>query len=301
MGTRGSPLAVAQSGTVAAALERLEPGLQVESVRIKTSGDLFSIQSPQQAHKLSQGTKGLFVKEIEEALAEGRIDFAVHSAKDLPAELMAGMAIGAYPQREDPRDAFIGRDGLAWAQAAAGTRIGTSALRRQVQLLAACPGLVMVPMRGNVDTRLRKLKEGACDGLILAGAGLRRLGLSNIPHELLPEKTLIPSPGQGALAVEAKGDRKDVADLLARLDHRATRLEVECERAFLKELGGGCSVPLAARAKASGSSLELSVFFSDPDGARAVRLSGTCRELGESEAFARGLAAQVVSRRGSSL
>lgn len=297
MGTRGSALALAQSGIVAAAVARLEPGLEVETVRIQTSGDRFSLQSPQQARGLAQGTKGLFVKEIEEALADGRVDFAVHSAKDLPAQLMEGLLIAAYPQREDPRDAFIGRGGASWSGLGPGARLGTSSLRRQVQLLAARPALAVVPMRGNVDTRLRKLQEGLCDGLVLARAGLLRLGLSHIPHEPLPEETLLPAPGQGALALEARADRQEVVSLLGRLDHAGTRLEVELERIVVQELGGGCSVPLAARAEAGEGQARLSVFFSDPDGSRSVRLAGLCCDLAVREAFARDLAAQVRARR----
>lgn len=296
MGTRGSALALAQSGQTAQALSSLHPGLEVETVRIQTSGDRFSIQSPAEASALAAGTKGLFVKEIEEALAEGRIDFAIHSAKDLPAEFMPGLVIAAYPEREDPRDVFIGRDGLRWEAASVGTRIGTSSLRRQVQLLAAKPGLVMLPMRGNVDTRLRKLKDGVCDGLVLAGAGLRRLGLREVPHEELSEDILLPAPGQGALAVEARQDRREVLDLLASLDHRQTRIEVELERAFLKEMGGGCSVPLAARARLRGAEADFSVFYSEPDGSRPVRFDEVFRDFSQAEKCARGLAGRVRAR-----
>ncbi|MDD5627908.1 MAG: hydroxymethylbilane synthase [Elusimicrobia bacterium] len=295
MGTRGSALALAQSGQTAAALMRLHPGLEVETVRIQTSGDRFSIQSPAAA-AASSGTKGLFIKEIEEALLAGSIDFAVHSAKDLPAELRAGLAVAAYPEREDPRDVFIGRAGLGWASAGDGTRIGTSSLRRQVQLLAAKPGLKMLPMRGNVDTRLRKLEQGVCDALVLAGAGLRRVGLAAVAHEALPEELLLPAPGQGALALEARQDRPEVVGLLAKLDDRRTRAEVELERAFLKELGGGCSVPLAARARLRGAGAELCVFYSEPDGSRAVRLHEACEDLARAEEFVRNLAGRVRSR-----
>jgi hydroxymethylbilane synthase len=230
-------------------------------------------------------------------LAEGRIDFAIHSAKDLPADLLPGLIVAAYPEREDPRDVFIGRGGLRWEAAGAGTRIGTSSLRRQVQLLAAKPGLVMLPMRGNVDTRLRKLTEGVCDGLVLAGAGLRRLGLGQVPHEALSEELLLPAPGQGALAVEAPQDSREIVELLARLDHRQTRLEVELERAFLKEMGGGCSVPLAARAKVREAEADFSVFYSDPDGSHSVRFDEVCRDLSQAQACARDLAGRVRSRR----
>jgi len=296
MGTRGSALALAQSGAVAAALARLQPGLEVETVRIRTSGDRFSAQSPAAARTPAQGAKGLFVKEIEEAVCYGRVDFAVHSAKDLPAVLMAGLFIAAIPEREDPRDAFLGRDGRKWAQTGPGARIGTSSLRRRVQLLAARPGLVMTPMRGNVGTRLRKLKEGLCDGLVLALAGLRRLGLSEVAHEPLSEELMLPAPGQGALAVEAREDQSEVLELLSGLDHRPTRLEVELERAFLKEMGGDCLVPLAARAAVRGSEADMSVFICEPDGSRPVRLSAVCRDLENREAFARDLASQVRSR-----
>ncbi len=297
MGTRGSVLALAQSGQTVAALACLHPGLEVETIRIQTSGDRFPIQSPAEVSALVSGIKGLFVKEIEEALADGRIDFAVHSAKDLPAQLLSGLAIAAYLEREDPRDVFIGRGGLRWETAGSGTRIGTSSLRRRVQLLAAKPGLVMLPMRGNVDTRLRKLQEGFCDGLVLAGAGLRRLGLGGMPHQPLSEDLLLPAPGQGALAVEVRQDRRDVVELLAKLDHRQTRLEVELERAFLKEMGGGCSVPLAARARLRGAEADFSVFYSEPDGSRSVRLDEVCRDLANSESFARSLADDLRSRR----
>jgi hydroxymethylbilane synthase len=297
MGTRGSALALAQSGQTAAALCRLHPGLEIETVRIQTSGDRFSLQSPAQASALAAGAKGLFVKEIEESLSDGRIDFAIHSAKDLPADLFSGLVIAAYPVREDPRDVFIGRGGLRWQTAGAGTRIGTSSLRRQVQLLAAKPGLVMLPMRGNIDTRLRKLDEGLCDGLVLAGAGLRRLGLREVPHETLSEGLLLPSPGQGALAVEARQDRREVVELLAKLDHRQTRLEVELERAFLKEMGGGCSVPLGARAKMRGTEADISVFYSQPDGSRPVRLDEVCRDLSKITECVRDLAGRVRGRR----
>jgi hydroxymethylbilane synthase len=296
MGTRGSALALAQSGQTAAALCRQHPGAEIETVRIQTSGDRFSMQNPAQASALAGGAKGLFVKEIEEALAEGRIDFAIHSAKDLPAELLPGMGIAAYPEREDPRDVFIGRNGLRWESAGAGTRIGTSSLRRQIQLRADKPGLLMVAMRGNVDTRLRKLREGSCDGLVLAGAGLRRLGLRDVPHEPLSEELVLPAPGQGALALEVRQDRREVVEFLAALDHRQTRVEVELERAFLKEMGGGCSVPLAARAKWRGAEVDFSVFYSESDGSRPIRIEEVCRDLSQVEKYTRDLAGRVLCR-----
>ncbi len=296
MGTRGSALALAQSSWLARELEKRTPGLSVETVVIKTSGDLFQTASPKEVAALSSGTKGLFVKEIEEALQKDEIDFAVHSAKDLPAELASGCVIAAYPEREDPRDVFIGRDGLSWAALKAPARVATSSLRRRVQLLAAKPGLELLPMRGNVDTRVRKLGEGFCDGLILAAAGLNRLGRGDVQREEVPVDVLVPAPAQGALAVEARGDRNDIMELVAKMDHAATRRCVELERAFLREIGGGCATPLGAFAAAKGSSLELRVFWSREDGSGAVRVSRVCPASGDRDSFAASLAAEIKKR-----
>ncbi|MBI4060247.1 MAG: hydroxymethylbilane synthase, partial [Elusimicrobia bacterium] len=207
MGTRGSALALAQSGQAARALEKLNPGLKVETVVIKTSGDLFGAPPPEVAKTLPQGAKGLWIKEIEEALLDGRVDFAVHSAKDLPALLAAGLAVAAYPEREDPRDTFVARPGLVWAEVKAGIKIATSSLRRHLMLTAAKPGIVLLPLRGNVDTRLRKLAEGEYDAMVIAAAGLKRLGRSDVRHEPLDVEVMLPAPAQGALALEVKSGR----------------------------------------------------------------------------------------------
>lgn len=275
MGTRGSPLALAQSSWLARQIEKKNPGLAVETVVIKTSGDLFQTMSPKDAAAASSGTKGLFVKEIEEALLRDDIDFAVHSGKDLPAELAPGCVIAAYPEREDPRDVFIGRDGLSFAALKAPQKIATSSLRRRVQLANAKPGLEFLAMRGNIDTRVRKLSEGFCDGLILAAAGLNRLGRSDVKREPIPEDVLVPAPAQGALAAEVRAQRKDVMEIVGRMDHAETRLCVEFERFFLHKVGGGCSTPLGAYARKVGSSVEFSVFWSREDGSGAQRLKGS--------------------------
>lgn len=248
MGTRGSPLALAQSGWAARELMRLNPGLEVETETIVTSGDRF--QGPPD----QSGTKGLFVKEIEEALLARRIDFAVHSAKDLPGQLAPGTLIAAYPEREDPRDALIG---CRWADLKPGMRVGTTSPRRRDQLPA---GVVAVPLRGNVDTRLRKLKEGEFDAILLAVAGLKRLGLA-VDYEPVPADVMLPAPGQGALALQT---REGDAAIVASLDHAPTRRAVEAERRFLAEVGGGCSVPLGAYAAGDA----LTVFW---EGKRSVR------------------------------
>ena len=295
MGTRGSALALAQAGWVAQELKKRHDGLGIETVVIKTSGDRFSASPPREASLLAQTTKGLFVKEIEEALLDGSVDFAVHSSKDLPASLSAGLGIAAYPEREDPRDAFIGREGLSWSALSVGARIGTSSLRRKVQLLSIKPGLDIVPMRGNVDTRLRKLREGECDALVLAYAGLKRLGRSELKHELIPAEVVVPCPGQGALAVECRQDRRQVAELLDALDCARTRLEVEFERSFLAAAGGGCSTPLGALAHAEAEGVALSVFWSDPEGRCPRRLLGRCPDPAERDAFTAELAARIKS------
>ncbi|MDE2040131.1 MAG: hydroxymethylbilane synthase [Elusimicrobia bacterium] len=276
MGTRGSALALAQSGQLARRLMALTPGLEVETVVIKTSGDRFSALPPAEAAARAQaeggGAKGLFVKEIEEALSAGRVDFAVHSGKDLPARLAAGLAIAAYPAREEPRDAFVGKDGRRLADLPAGSRVASSSLRRRVQLLAARPDLVFVEMRGNVDTRLRKMAAGSCEGLLLAEAGLRRLGRAEVARELLPVDVMVPSPAQGALAVEVARDGAALP-LLSRLDDAETREAVEFERAVLGELGGGCSTPLGVFARPQDDFLAVEAFLSRGDGGGAKRLS----------------------------
>lgn len=293
MGTRGSALALAQSGQIAQELKRRHPGLEVETVVIKTAGDRFALEAPAGAKPPAGGGKGLFVKEIEEALLRGEIDFAVHSAKDLPVDTPSGLELAAYPLREEPWDVFIARPGLSWKALGARHRVATSSLRRRVQILAAKPEVEIIPMRGNVDTRLRKLESGVCDGLILALAGLRRLGRAGIAHEVLPPETIMPSPGQGALVLEARADRKDVLEVLTALDHGPTRLEVEFERSFMSVMGGDCSTPLGALARATGTSVRLSVFWSAPDGSSPVRLSETCPDPSRREEFTESLADRI--------
>ncbi|MFA6315981.1 MAG: hydroxymethylbilane synthase [Elusimicrobiota bacterium] len=285
-GTRGSALAVAQSEWFAAELGRLHPGLEVEQVVIQTSGDRFSLAQPEDEPGGTEApnVKAMFVKELEEALLAGTIDFAVHSSKDLPGDLPQGLVLAAFPTREDPRDVYIGTPAApCWKTVQAGSgagrprpRVATAALRRQIQLGRSAPGASFVTMRGNVDTRLRKLAEGAADGLVLAKAGLKRLGRDSVPHEILSEEIIVPAPGQGALAVEAREDRREVMDLLSAADHAPTRLEVECERAFLRMLGGGCRTPLGAWARISGSILEFLWFWSDDEGRKPRRGSFTC-------------------------
>jgi len=292
MGTRGSPLALAQSGQAARKLESLNLGLTVETVIIKTSGDLFGAPPPEVAKTLPQGAKGLWVKEIEQALLDGSIDFAAHSAKDLPALLAEGLSIAAYPEREDPRDAMVARDGLTWKGLKAGMKVATSSLRRQLMIEKAVPGIQLLPLRGNVDTRLRKLTEGEFDAMIIAVAGLKRLGRDNIRHEPLDPAVMLPAPAQGSLALEIKSDRQDMAKIVGTLDHPATRLCVEFERGFLAEVGGGCGAPVAAFAQVQGQGVAMECFFA-VEGSKGKRVKGVCPDPGRRAAFVRDLAQQV--------
>ena len=264
--TRGSPLALAQSGGIARRIEETL-GVETELVEVRTSGDRIENVS---LAKL--GGKGLFVKEIEEALLEGRADLAVHSAKDLPAAIAPGLVLAAFPERADPRDALVGRGARrGLADLPRGARVGTGSVRRRSQLLAMRPDLEVVPLRGNVDTRLRKLEEEGLDAVILACAGLDRLGLGDRIHERVDPNLLLPSVGQGTLAIEAReGD--PLAGDLAAVDHPGTRAELAAERAFLSRLAGDCNVPLAALAeRPSRDRVVLRGLVASPDGRRVVR------------------------------
>ncbi|TBR21962.1 hydroxymethylbilane synthase [bacterium] len=277
MGTRGSPLARAQSSWYARTVEAANPGLTVESVLIKTSGDTLSerVNEGRYEAPADSNVKAMFVKEIETALMDGRVDFAVHSAKDLPADLPEGLVLAGFPRREDPSDVFIGAPGVArFADLPQGATVGTASLRRQIQLRAPRPDLKFTALRGNVDTRLRKLSEGQASGIILALAGLRRLGLASTPHEVLGADLVLPAPGQGSLAVECSEARADVRAALAPTFDEDTRLETELERRLLKAVGGGCSTPLGALARVSGAEVSVRVFWSDAEGRRQVRVSG---------------------------
>jgi hydroxymethylbilane synthase len=301
MGTRGSPLALAQSGQAARALEKLNPGLTVETVVIKTSGDLFGAPSPEVAKTLPQGAKGLWVKEIEEALLDGRIDFAVHSGKDLPALLAGGLSVAAYPEREDPRDAFVARPGLSWErmreEPPGRYKVGTSSLRRKMMLSAHLP-VEVVPLRGNVDTRLRKLADGEFDAMVIAVAGLKRLGRGSVAHEPLDPFLMIPAPAQGALALEIRADRRDVASVVGTLDHAVTRRCVELERAFLAQVGGGCGAPVGAYAtEGADGRIAMSVFYAREGEAHGQSVHGSCPpDAALIESFVPGLVAKATAR-----
>lgn len=264
IGTRGSALALAQTEWVKRALEERHPGLRVEIVKIKTSGDRF-LTSP----ILAIG-KGIFVKEIEEALLEKKIDLAVHSMKDLPTAATAGLIIAAVPRREDARDALVSRSGGGLNDLPPGARIGTGSLRRRAQLLNRRPDLIVEPIRGNVDTRLKKMDQGEIDGLLMAAAGLKRLGLAERIGECLAPEICLPAPAQGALALQTRANDPAV-DLLAFLNHAPTMLEATAERTLLERLGGGCQLPIGARAWVEGERLKLAAVVADPDGRKLLR------------------------------
>jgi hydroxymethylbilane synthase len=266
--TRASELALAQARLVAKQLEAFL-GVSVELVPLSTSGDRI------QAISLAKvGGKGLFVKEIEEALLDGRADLAVHSAKDLPAELHPDLELVAFPERADPRDALVARKSGATLDALPrAARIGTGSVRRAAQLHLARPDLVVVPLRGNVPTRLRKLESEDLDAVVLACAGLDRLGLAERIHERIAPERMLPAVGQGALAIE--GRRGDpVAREAAALGHAETAVRVAAERACLTRLGADCFVPLAAFAESVGDEVKLRALLASTDGGRVIRAEG---------------------------
>jgi hydroxymethylbilane synthase len=280
IGTRSSRLALAQSEWVKIKIEAQHPGLRVELVPIKTKGDRI-LNSP-----LSRiGGKGLFVKEIEEALLRRAIDLAIHSMKDLPAEIPSGLRLAVFPQREDPRDALISLNRYDLAALPVGARVATGSLRRVAQLLALRPDLKIEPLRGNVDTRLRKLESHEFDAMILAVAGLKRLGLINRAGFILDPEIFLPAIGQGALGIEIRAQDETTLGLLAFLNHPATECTIRAERAFLKELQGGCQVPIAGYARIENSRIVLNGMVAELDGRRLIKDSiqgivGECEKIG---------------------
>jgi hydroxymethylbilane synthase len=261
VGSRGSKLALWQAHHIAARLTELGAETRIEI--IKTTGDKIT-----DVPLAKVGGKGLFTKEIEEALLAGSIDVAVHSLKDVPSEIPMGLMLAAMPEREDPRDALVG---LPLDQLRVGARVGTSSLRRAAQLLALGRGLVTETLRGNVDTRLRKLDEGEYDAIVLAAAGLRRLGWQDRICELIPVDIMCPAVGQGALAIETRDDAGPALELVKKLNHYPTMVAVTAERALLATLEGGCQVPIGGYARVDGETIHLRAIVASPDGTRIVR------------------------------
>lgn len=261
--TRKSALALAQSRAFIARLAALHPAVSFEELLVTTTGDVV------QDRPLAEiGGKGLFVKEIEEALLDGRADIAIHSLKDVPPALLPSLSIECIPEREDPRDVLVSRSGLPLAQLPPGSRVGTGSLRRRVQLLAYRSDLEVVAIRGNVDTRLRKCESGEVDAVVLARAGLNRLGLGARATENLAPEVMLPAVGQGALGIEQRADDRAVADLLAPLSHSDTKILVTAERGVMLAINGNCTTPVAAFGVRRGDSLFLRAFLAEPDGSR---------------------------------
>jgi hydroxymethylbilane synthase len=277
IGSRGSQLALWQANHISALLR--ERGHEVEIEIIHTTGDKIT-----DVALAKVGTKGMFTKEIEEALAAGRVDLAVHSLKDLPTELPKGFEIAAITKREDPRDALCSPKYSKINEMPQGARVGTSSLRRQAQLKAVRPDLEIHPLRGNVDTRLRKLEQGEYDAIILASAGLRRLGKTELVKQIIPAEIMCPAAGQGALGIEIRQGDEKIRELLKFLDDPAARAATTCERALLNSLGGGCQVPIGAFAKVREGQIReggrllpgdkfvhLDSIVADPDGSKILR------------------------------
>ncbi len=294
--TRNSPLALWQAHHVSDRLRAAHPGLLVELVEMSTAGDRF-LQSP-----LSQiGGKGLFVKEIEQALIDGRADLAVHSLKDMTSQMPEGLMLAAVPEREDPRDVFAGaHPGSMLAQLPRGAKVGTSSLRRSCQLLEKRPDLEVVSVRGNVQTRLRKIEELGLSGVLLALAGLKRLGLDGRITEVLEPEVSLPAVGQGVLALQCREADARMRGLLSPLDHADTRVAVAAERAFMARLEGGCSVPLAGYATLSGGQVRLRGLIGRPDGTKVVRGERT-GPLAEAATLGRELAEALLVEGGEEI
>ncbi|MDO8526175.1 MAG: hydroxymethylbilane synthase [Deltaproteobacteria bacterium] len=268
LGTRGSPLALTQSRGVALSLQQRDPNLKIEEVIIETSGDRYTGDRLADA-----GGKALFVKEIEEALLTKKVDFAVHSLKDVPGILPQGLMLAAFPPREDARDAFLSVRYASFDALPRGARLGTSSPRREMQIRAMRPDLVILPVRGNIDTRLKKIENGEYDALVLAAAGLHRLNKKNVIRNYFDPDVLIPAVGQGVLGIETRVDEKELISFLkTHLEERVSSLTARAERMFLEKMGGDCYTPLAGYARLQGETLHLVGWMATPDGQRNVRL-----------------------------
>lgn len=286
LGARGSALSLAQAGLVARSLNFWA---QVEIVKVKTTGDRLS------AEGVAISWKGDFTKELDEALLEGRVDFAVHSLKDVPAALPEGLALAAVPLREDPSDVLVAHPQRPFSELPQGARVGTSSPRRKAQLLAARPDLRVVEVRGNVETRIRRLREGRFDAIVLARAGLARLGMLEEIGEVFSPDVLLPAVGQGALALVSRAEEGEVRALLARLDDADSHASVLAERSLLAVLEAGCRAPVAGRARVQGGELQLTAGVFSEDGSHVLREEGSGRAA-EGIAVGRAVAERLLAR-----
>jgi len=286
IGTRGSRLAIWQANWVKSAIESGYRDVSVSLKIIKTTGDKI-LDVP----LARVGGKGLFVKEIEEALLDGRIDVAVHSMKDMPVALPEGLCIGAVPKREDPLDVLISKNNRRLSDLPKGARIGTSSLRRLAQLKHIRPDFQVLPLRGNLDTRIQKLKTGNFDAVVLAAAGVKRLGFRDHISEYLPPEIMLPAVGQGALCIETRKNDPGILRIVAGQDHPETRMAVQAERAFLKHLEGGCQVPIAAFGQMKNGKIHLTGLVADIEGKTVIRESTAA-----SDAMPEGIGVDLAER-----
>lgn len=295
IGTRGSKLALWQADYVEQRLREEYPGLQVTQKRISTKGDRI-LDVP----LAKIGGKGLFTKELEEEMLSGSIDLAVHSLKDMPAKVPDGLMIAAVTKRLDPGDALVSNRFSSFSELPQGARVGTSSLRRRAQLLCARPDLTMIDLRGNVNTRLRKLDEGEYDAIVLAVAGLKRLGFADRIREVLPQTMVLPAVGQGALAIETRADDKETRDMLAFLRDDETICCAEAERSFLARVEGGCQVPVGVYATAEGDDLKIEAVIASLDGRRSYR--GTVNGAkADAAKLGKGLAEKLLNEGGAKI
>ena len=289
IGTRGSRLALAQTAWVKGKLAEKFPDARIETILIKTSGDRFLEASVQ-----AIGGKGIFTKEIEDALLRHEIDIAVHSMKDLPTNLSAGLIVAAVPHREDPRDILVSTGAKKLSDLSAGAKIGTGSLRRRAQLLYYRRDLIIVPIRGNVDTRLKKLDQGECDALVMAAAGLKRIAREERIAEYISNDVCLGAAGQGALGLESRED-DSIREQLSFLHDPATFAEIAAERSFLNRMGGGCHVPVGARGVAEGEKFKLFGVVANPDGSSLFR-GETSGCVAHAEELGRELAERLLSQ-----
>ncbi len=288
IGSRGSKLAMTQAQWVSDRIRFFRPDLEVHIKKITTSGDKIT-----DVPLAKVGGKGLFTKEIENELLSGKIDLAVHSMKDLPTEVPRGLKVAAVPFREDARDALVSRDNRTFAELPDGAVVGTCSLRRRAQLLAIRPGLQVKDLRGNLDTRLKKIAEGAFDAVILACAGIRRLARQDVISEILDLDVIVPAVGQGALCVEGRQDNLFVEEALEPLNHLETERAVRAERALMAELEGGCQVPVGGHARMEKGALALYGVVASVDGGRMVRAQDAGKPE-EPEALGRRVAGRLL-------
>jgi hydroxymethylbilane synthase len=295
IGTRGSKLALTQANLVADSLKRTAPGITAEICVIKTSGDIM-----QDVALTKIGGKGVFVKEIEDALLCSTVDLAVHSMKDVPTEIPAGLTCAAILRREDARDILVSKDNRKMEFMPRGARIGTGSMRRSAQLLAILPDLAIVPLRGNLETRLKKIQAENLQGIILAAAGMKRLGLAEKISQYLPIETMLPAVGQGALGLEVRDGNNDLMEVLAKLNHAPTAAEITAERSFLRHLGGGCLLPIAAFGKLEGEKLTLEGLVAAPNGSSVIR-DKVRGAIAEAEELGKKLAEIIMEKGGKKL